>query len=99
MKQNDLLAGEADHPGTVNAAFRAPEGAPASDPQRPIQLPPNTSEHKFKQFMLRIGEIVGDENATVISSDAELQHESYLDPSKAYDVSCSRTWWSSPRRY
>jgi hypothetical protein len=86
MKQTDLLAGENGTPGTVSAAFRAPEGAPASHPQRPLALPPNTSESKFKDFMRSVREIVGAENATVISSNAELQHESYLDPSKAYDV-------------
>ncbi|KAK6440359.1 hypothetical protein LTR95_003419 [Oleoguttula sp. CCFEE 5521] len=87
MKQVDILAGEdGETAGTVSAAFRAPEGTPASDPGRPLTLPPRTSLEKFKDFMLRVNDVVGSENATVISSDAELQHEDYLDPSKAYDM-------------
>ena len=83
MHQKTLLAGE-DGVGTVPAAFRAPEGGSPSD--EPITLPPNTSLEKFKDFMRRVAGIVGAENVTVISSDAELQHDSYLDPSKAHDV-------------
>nr|OQO16541.1 hypothetical protein B0A51_14505 [Rachicladosporium sp. CCFEE 5018] len=87
MKQVDILVGEdGETAGTVSAAFRAPEGTPASDPGRPLTLPPRTSLEKFKDFMLRVNDVVGSENATVISSDAELQHEDYLDPSKAYDM-------------
>lgn len=85
MHQNHILAGE-DGIGTVPAAFRAPEGGPPSDV--PLTLPPNTSLDKFKDFMRRVADIVGSENTTVISSDAELQHDDYLDPSKAHDVSC-----------
>lgn len=84
MHQNELLAGE-DGIGTVPAAFRAPDGGSPSDV--PLTLPPNTSPQKFKDFMQRVADIVGADNTTVISSDAELQHDSYLDPSKAHDVS------------
>jgi len=87
MKQNDLMTGEDGVHGTIPAAFRAPDGSSATNPQRPIALPPNTSFETFKDFMARVADIVGSENATVISSDAELQHDDYLDPSKAYDVS------------
>lgn len=73
-------------PGVTPAAYRAPEGSGPSRPQRPLRLPPNTNLEKFEDFIQRIGEIVGTENATIISSDAELQHDDYLDPSKAYDV-------------
>jgi len=84
MHQNELLTGE-DGVGTVAAAFRAPEGGSPSDV--PLTLPPNTSLEKFKDFMRRVEDIVGSDNTTVISSDAELQHDNYLDPSKAHDVS------------
>ena len=85
MKQpEDLLAGE-DGIGTTPAAFRAPEGGSLND--RPLTLPPNTSLARFQDYMGRVADIVGNDNVTVISSDAELQHEHYLDPSKAHDVS------------
>lgn len=84
MKQNDFE--NDDHAGTAPAAFRAPEGTDAWDSQRPLTLPPNTNLEKFQGFIRSVAQIVGSENATVIASDAELQHESYMDPSKAHDV-------------
>lgn len=78
---------EAAGTGTNPAAYRAPDGSSPSNPQRPLALPPNTTVEKFNDFIQQVGKIVGVENATVISSDAELQHESYMDPSKAYDAS------------
>lgn len=83
MKQTDELQGE-DGIGTSPAAFRAPEGGGPN--AQPIALPPNTSLEKFQDFMRHITELVGSENATIVSSDAELQKEHYLDPSKAHDV-------------
>lgn len=83
MKQNDDLQGE-DGVGTSPAAFRQPEGGDSR--ATPLILPPNTSLERFRDFMRRIEEIVGVHNATVISSDAELQHDSYMDPSKAHDM-------------
>ena len=83
MKQADEIQGE-DGVGPSPAAFRAPEGgAPGA---RPLTLPPNTSLDKFSDFMERIGDVVGRENATVVSSDAELAKDHYLDPSKVHDV-------------
>ncbi|KAK5112174.1 hypothetical protein LTR85_011607 [Meristemomyces frigidus] len=79
---DDESAGTGTHP----AAYRIPDGSSPFDAERPLALPPNTSLERFKDFMRQIGDIVGSENATVISSDAELQHESYMDPSKAYDM-------------
>lgn len=78
MKQIDELQGEAP------IAFRAPVGGGTNN--APLTLPPNTSLEKFNDFMSSIAGIVGTENATVVSSDAELQQEDYLDPSKAHDV-------------
>ncbi|KAK5690017.1 hypothetical protein LTR97_012501 [Elasticomyces elasticus] len=83
MKQNDEFTSSG---GTHPAAYRAPEGPDADHPQRPLTLPPDTSLERFQDFMHRIGRIVGPDNATVIASDAELQHEDYLDPSKAHDM-------------
>lgn len=82
MKQNDNIAVE----GVSPMAFRQPVGTNAEDRTTPLVLPPNTSIAVFRQFMQRLESIVGTENATVVSSDAELDHEDYMDPSKAHDV-------------
>jgi hypothetical protein len=84
MKQKDDLAGEGGTVGTAAGAHRAPDGGDPS--AKPLTLPPGTTLEKFQDFMRRARDIVGDDNATVISSENELMHESYLDPSKAYDV-------------
>ena len=84
MKQNDDLAGEGGTVGTAAGAYRAPDGGGPS--AKPLTLPPGTTLEKFQEFMKSARDIVGDDNATVISSEHELKHESYLDPSKAYDV-------------
>ena len=82
MKQNDNIAVE----GVSPMAFRQPVGTNAGDRTTPLVLPPKTSIAVFRQFMQRLESIVGTENATVVSSDAELDHEDYMDPSKAHDV-------------
>lgn len=82
MKQNDNVAVE----GVSPMAFRQPVGTNAEDRMTPLVLPPKTSIAVFRQFMQRLESIVGTENATVVSSDAELGHEDYMDPSKAHDV-------------
>lgn len=82
MKQNDNIAVE----GVSPMAFRQPVGTNAEDRTTPLVLPPKTSIAVFRQFMQRLESIVGTENATVVSSDAELGHEDYMDPSKAHDV-------------
>jgi len=86
MKQNELAGEDGIGVGTAPGAYRAPDGSRPGAERRPLTLPPNTSLDKFNEFMQRIADIVGSENATVISSDNELKHESYLDPSKAYDM-------------
>ena len=83
MKQNDNIAVE----GVSPMAYRPPVGGHAQDRQPPLVLPPKTSIDDFHQFMGRLEDIVGTENATVVSSDAEFEHEDYMDPSKAHDVS------------
>lgn len=82
MKQNDNIAVE----GVSPMAYRQPVGGHAQDRQPPLVLPPKTSIDVFRQFMQRLEDIVGAENATVVSSDVELEHEDYMDPSKAHDV-------------
>jgi hypothetical protein len=86
MKQTELAGEDGIGVGTAPGAYRAPDGSRPEAERRPLTLPPNTSLDKFNDFMQRIADIVGSENTTVISSDNELKHESYLDPSKAYDV-------------
>ncbi|KAK4498042.1 hypothetical protein PRZ48_010698 [Zasmidium cellare] len=83
MKQHNELQGE-DGVGPSPAALRAPAGGGSS--ARPLTLPPNCSLEKFQDYIRRIEEIVGRENATVTSSDDELQKDNYLDPSKAHDM-------------
>ena len=84
MKQQDEFTGEDGAVGPTPAAYRAPEGGRLDS--QPLRLPPNTTLHKFQEYIAKIAQVVGDENVTVISSDAELQHEDYMDPSKAHDV-------------
>lgn len=69
-----------------NTSTAGDEGSGPWSPPRPLTLPPNTDLAKFQDFMQQIKGIVGAENATIISSDADLQHEDYMNPSKAYDV-------------
>jgi hypothetical protein len=83
MKQNDNTKVE----GVSPMAFRPPVGSHAEDRTTPLVLPPKTSIGVFRQFMQCLEDIVGTENATIVSSDAELEHEDYMDPSKAHDVS------------
>jgi hypothetical protein len=75
--------------GVSPMAYRQPIGTNAHDRTAPLVLPPKTTLEVFRQFMQRIEDIVGTENATVVSSDDELQHEDYKDPSKAHDVGCT----------
>lgn len=82
MKQNDSIAVE----GVSPMVARQPVGSGAHDHLPPLVLPPKTSIEVFRQFMQRLEDIVGTDNVTVVSSDAELEHEDYLNPSKAHDV-------------
>lgn len=82
MKLNESIPVE----GVSPMAFRQPVGTHAQDRTAPLVLPPKTSLEVFRQFMQRMEDIVGTENATVVSSDDELQHDDYMDPSKAHDV-------------
>ena len=76
MKLNESIPVE----GVSPMAFRQPVGTHAHDRTAPLVLPPKTSLEVFRQFMQRIEDIVGTENATVVSSDDELRHEDYKDP-------------------
>ena len=70
-------------------AYRQPEGsAPreAQDAQRPLVLPPGIDNDKFQSFIEEIASVVARENVTVISHEAELYHDNYLDPGKAHDM-------------
>jgi hypothetical protein len=86
MKQNDDIPAVE---GVSPLAFRQPVGTHAEDRPTPLVLPPKTSLEVFQQFMQRMEDVVGTENATVVSNDAELEHEDYMNPSKAHDVSDS----------
>ncbi|KAL1591367.1 hypothetical protein SLS60_012066 [Paraconiothyrium brasiliense] len=67
-------------------AYRQPIGSSPSSPGDPLALPPGISSEKFKEYISRAKEIVGEENVTVISTVEELQKESYMEPSKAHDM-------------
>jgi hypothetical protein len=82
MKQNDNIKVE----DVSLMAFRPPMGSHAGDGTTPLVLPPKTSIGVFRQFIQCLEDIVGTKNATIVSSDAELEHEDYMDPSKAHDV-------------
>ena len=86
LGHSGMLAVAIEQQTTLIISFRAPDGAPGSEPQRPIALPPNTDLERFKEFMRRAADIVGAENATVISDVSEFGHMSYIEPSKAHDV-------------
>jgi FAD/FMN-containing dehydrogenase len=64
-------------------AFRQPNDSPPTSPGDPLALPPGISSEKFKEYIGRATEIVGEENVTIIT---ELEKETYADPSKAHDM-------------
>ncbi|EXJ69406.1 uncharacterized protein A1O5_07442 [Cladophialophora psammophila CBS 110553] len=70
-------------------AYRQPEGSAPRESQsvkRPLVLPPGTDNDKFQRFIEEIASVTGSENVTVISDEAELYHDNYLDPGKAHDM-------------
>lgn len=75
--------------GTAPAAYRVPAGADPTAPASPLVLPPGTDVDTFRRFVGRVADLCGHENVTIISSSDELDHENYMDPSKAHDVSYS----------
>ncbi|KAJ9496019.1 hypothetical protein LTR99_000125 [Exophiala xenobiotica] len=52
----------------------------------PLCLPPGIDSEKFKEFIDRVLDIVGQTNVTVITGTENLDKESYLDPSKVHDM-------------
>ena len=72
--------------GTAPAAYRKALGQPPHSASKPLCLPPNTSEEKFREFTERAAAICGDDNVIVITTTDEFENEHYLDPSKAHDM-------------
>ena len=72
--------------GTPSTAYRKPNGEVPRVAGDPLCLPPGTSSQQFKEFTLRLAEICGEENVTVITQSEELSQESYLEPSKCHDM-------------
>ena len=72
--------------GTAPTAYRKPNGDVPRNADDPLCLPPGTSSQQFKEFTLRLAEVCGEENVTIISKSEELSQESYLEPSKAHDM-------------
>lgn len=73
-----------DH--TTPLAFRRPNGESTKAAGDPIALPPGIDSQTFKNFILRVAEIVGQENVTVITNAEQHDKESYMDPSKVHDM-------------
>lgn len=71
---------------TSQAAFRQANGERPQVAGDPICLPPGISSATFKQFTQRASELCGEDNVIVVSKPEELDHESYLDPSKVHDM-------------
>ena len=87
MKEPQSFAPEPTTGGPTPASvYRKPNGETPRKAGDPLILPPGIDSQTFKRFSLRLADIVGQDNVTVISQDAELHQESYLDPSKAHDM-------------
>ena len=81
------LASQETNGGTTSPkAYCRPNGDSAQKAGDPIILPPGTDSQTFKDFTLRLAEVVGSENVTVITKAEELNKDSYLDPSKIHDM-------------
>ena len=72
--------------GTASTAYRKPHGDSPHNHGDPLRLPPGTTSEQFKSFALRLSDICGEENVTVITDPKELSQESYLEPSKCHDM-------------
>ncbi|THW33515.1 FAD-linked oxidase-like protein [Aureobasidium pullulans] len=83
MKQPDDIVGGGP---TSPLAFRQAVGSSSQARANPIRLPPGISGEVFQTFTQRAAAICGDENVVIISNSDELNHESYLDPSKCHDM-------------
>lgn len=55
-------------------------------PEDPLTLPPGINSDQFQAFIVRAQSICGEENVTIISDSSQLNHEQYIDPSKAHDM-------------
>lgn len=84
MKQTDesIIGGGSTSP----LAFRQPDGETPRVAGDPIKLPPGISSANFKTFTQRAAQVCGEDNVIVVSKPEELNHESYLDPSKVHDM-------------
>lgn len=52
----------------------------------PLTLPPGISSERFHEFISRAGNICGEQHVMIISQSSQLSHDSYMDPSKVYDM-------------
>lgn len=69
-----------------STAYRRPKGDSPRQAGDPLVLPPEVDSNTFKDFTVRLADIVGAENVTIIDKAEELNQESYLEPSKAHDM-------------
>ena len=71
---------------TAPGAYRRPDGTAPQQNISPLSLPPGTSASKFHEYAVRVADIVGQENITIVSDPSELSRYEYLKPSKASDM-------------
>jgi hypothetical protein len=57
-----------------------------TNPEDPLIFPPGYTSEKYQEFISAAKKIVGEQNVTVITSEDQLSHEHYIDPSKAHDM-------------
>ncbi|KIX00414.1 uncharacterized protein Z518_10553 [Rhinocladiella mackenziei CBS 650.93] len=73
-------------PNNEPRAYRRPNGDFPRNAGDPLVLPPGIDSQTFKKFTLRVADVIGSENVTVITKTEELDKESYMDPSKVHDM-------------
>ncbi|EXJ73483.1 vanillyl-alcohol oxidase [Cladophialophora psammophila CBS 110553] len=65
---------------------RRPNAQASKNADDPLVLPPGISSHTFKDFIVRVTDIVGEHDVNVIKDAQQLGKDSYLDPSKVHDM-------------
>ncbi|KAK5091274.1 hypothetical protein LTR05_001456 [Lithohypha guttulata] len=87
MKEPEKVTPEETVGGpTPASAYRRPNGSAPQIAGDPLCLPPGVDSSTFKTFTLRLADIVGQENITIIDKADELRQDSYLNPSKVHDM-------------
>ena len=86
MDYNKVTPSETSGGGAPSLALRPNNGATPKVAGDPIALPPGIDSQTFKNFIVRVSEIVGQENVTIITKPEDHDKETYMDPSKVHDM-------------